>query len=154
MFFSNFPSKALGFLRVSGGKVPYFTESRVLRTKDKIALQGAGNRPRGVLRITLFSVFSSVLRVSRCMPPGASFPSRSCQERVKYSGKQCKTAPLFLWFDCIGASCLDSCHCTHCSENHGFKHVPRVSIMNQTGRESRLSARVAGKHVNKGSIIR
>ena len=121
--------------------------------QSKIALQGAANRPRGALGRTLFSMDSMVSRDSRCMPLGALIPFSNCQEAVIYRVEQCISTQLFLWFAPTLARELDSCHCTHCSWNHCFRRVSRVPVNNQSQRESRLSARVAGLHVNKGSII-
>ena len=71
----------MGFLRVSEGKVLYFTENTPSHGQSKIALQGAGNRPGGTLGITLFSLGSMVSRVCQCMPPGASILNSSRQEQ-------------------------------------------------------------------------
>ena len=95
--------------------------------QSKIALQGAGFRPEGTLRITLFYTVSRILRVSLCMPLRAVFQCGSCQEAVYYSGKQCIIDSLFLWFAATLAGELDSRQCTHCSEKQCFRRVPRVT---------------------------
>ena len=88
--------------------MPYFTENTPSAGQSKIALQGAVTDPEDPSRITLFSWFPVVSSVLRCMPPGASIPSRSCQEQCFPPNKAVFSTQLFLWFAPTLAESLDS----------------------------------------------
>ena len=117
--------------------------------QSKIALQGARIRPKETLNNTVFTVFQDI----PCMPPGASIPSKNCQERVNNGVIQLFSTQLFLWFAAIGAERLDSAQCTHCSWERGKAVLSALPVINQTRRESRLPARVVREYLNKASII-
>ena len=74
----------------------------------------------------------------------------NCQERCISRCFPLFSCILFLWFGSIGASCLDSEPCTHCSWKHVKQRVSRVSIKLQTGTETRRPARVAREDGVKG----
>ena len=94
----------------------------------KIALQGAGNRPEGALRITLFSWIPGYSGLSLCMPLSTSIRHGSCQERYKSVNNTLFSGCLFLCFEVTRAGCLDSGHCTHCSGIHCFPRVSRETV--------------------------
>ena len=83
MFSATFQEKHYFTLGILKGFLPGMPEKHRKQCNPgqlKIALQGAANRPRGVLGTTLFSCNPVFPRDPCCMPLGASIPFSNCQE--------------------------------------------------------------------------